>query len=65
MAAGRGVAAPPAGPRWTARPPESRGSSWLRSFTHKAVQPENKDGHILLRQILLVNFRVQYKNETF
>lgn len=29
MAAGRGVAAPPAGPRWTAHPPESRGLSWL------------------------------------
>lgn len=42
MAAGRGVAAPPAGQRWTAHPPESRGSSWLRSFTHKAVQPEHR-----------------------
>lgn len=30
MAAGRGGAAPPAGPRWTGRPPGSRGWSWLR-----------------------------------
>lgn len=43
MAAGQGVAAPPAGPRWTAHPPESRGQSWLRSFTQKAVQPGNTE----------------------
>lgn len=48
MAAGRGVAAPPAGPRWTARPPESRGSSWLLLFTYKAVQPENTEEHSLI-----------------
>lgn len=45
MAAGQGAAAPPAGPRWTAHPPESRGSSWLRTFTHKAVQPKNTEEH--------------------
>lgn len=56
MAAGQGVAAPPAGPRWTAHPPELRASSWQRLFTHKAVQPENTKGHILLRQVLLMNF---------
>lgn len=38
MAAGRGGAAPPAGPRWTAHPPGSRGLSWRRRFTHKAAQ---------------------------
>lgn len=48
MVAGQGVAAPPADPHWTAHPPESRGSSWLRLFTHKTVQPVKKRGTYLL-----------------